>query len=477
MKRFGHFVECLEVRRLLTRAVPLIAPGNLVETNPSESSIALAWSDNSRNEIGFRIDRWSGTSWKAIATVSANHTSVTDANLSAGTAYAYRVAAVGKNRTISKFAYLWNASTDAVVVGNPNNDVTVATGLAATSLTKSDIIVQFTDNATNESGYHVQVSDNSAAWVTAGNVNGTPDTGTRVFDFANALASHTYQFRVVGYATGHDSVASAAVEALLPNPLAGPIASSTTPNIYNPPDHPIVGPFSTITTGGTTTTLADGRTIQDSSGYATFGNSAGSWGAAFTIKDTTGQTVDSISLGKTQTGYMVTPAFQYSLYNDGRAVVSQNFTAYGNSGNKVVQYASLTYNATVAIFDGPMPVTAFSALPGGLAAGVFGKYIGFTGFAGADPTGLSAPTSVTRTKTNTGVHLDIADVGTNETALLITRANYYDFASEVIVGVIPVNGSASTVQFNDSNIPSGIDPFYRVYPVNGNLIGNFTGSK
>ena len=59
------------------------------------ASLQLSWADNSQNEDGFDIERKAGTTgaFLALTTVDANQRSYTDANLSNGTTYCYRVRA------------------------------------------------------------------------------------------------------------------------------------------------------------------------------------------------------------------------------------------------------------------------------------------------------------------------------------------------------------------------------------------------
>jgi Divergent InlB B-repeat domain len=57
--------------------------------------LQLAWTDNSNNEDGFRIERKTGTSgtFSQIASVGVNVTSYTDTNLTDGATYCYRLRA------------------------------------------------------------------------------------------------------------------------------------------------------------------------------------------------------------------------------------------------------------------------------------------------------------------------------------------------------------------------------------------------
>jgi len=88
----------------LTANVP-IAPSNLAATAISTSEINLSWTDNSTNEVGFRIERKTGTTgiYAQITTVGTNVTSYLDAGLASSTTYFYRVMAynTGGNSTYS----------------------------------------------------------------------------------------------------------------------------------------------------------------------------------------------------------------------------------------------------------------------------------------------------------------------------------------------------------------------------------------
>jgi hypothetical protein len=71
------------------------APSNLSATAASGTKVNLAWTDNSSNETGFKIQRSSngGSSWTQIATVGQGVTSYSDTAVSKKKTYQYRVAA------------------------------------------------------------------------------------------------------------------------------------------------------------------------------------------------------------------------------------------------------------------------------------------------------------------------------------------------------------------------------------------------
>ena len=68
------------------------APTGLTATAVSSSQINLAWSDNSRNEDGFQIERSNDNrSWKLIVTVGPNVRNFSNTDLTGNKTYSYRV--------------------------------------------------------------------------------------------------------------------------------------------------------------------------------------------------------------------------------------------------------------------------------------------------------------------------------------------------------------------------------------------------
>ena len=89
----------------VTQAAPGLpaAPTNLVATVISKSQINLAWTDNSGNETGFKIERCKGstcTNFAQIASVGANVTSYSNTGLAKNTTYRYRVRAYNASRQL-----------------------------------------------------------------------------------------------------------------------------------------------------------------------------------------------------------------------------------------------------------------------------------------------------------------------------------------------------------------------------------------
>ena len=71
-------------------------PAGLSVTELSSSSISIAWTDNSTDEDGFKIERCTGsncTDFQLLATMPTNVASITDWGLSKNRTYKYRMCA------------------------------------------------------------------------------------------------------------------------------------------------------------------------------------------------------------------------------------------------------------------------------------------------------------------------------------------------------------------------------------------------
>lgn len=98
---------------------PPAAPGGLTASAASSSAINLFWADNSSNELGFRLERKTGSAgtYALIATLPAGQTSYSDAGLQASTTYFYRIKAYN-NAGESGYSNQAFATTNAGSVAN-----------------------------------------------------------------------------------------------------------------------------------------------------------------------------------------------------------------------------------------------------------------------------------------------------------------------------------------------------------------------
>lgn len=136
-------------------APPPAAPSNLVATAAGASAINLSWTDNAANETGFVLERSlsAGSGFTTVATLPANTTTYSDSGLSSSTTYYYRVRAsnVAGNSAWSNVA---SATTAAVVATPPN----APSDLVATATGCNAIQLNWSDNATNETGFVLERS-------------------------------------------------------------------------------------------------------------------------------------------------------------------------------------------------------------------------------------------------------------------------------------------------------------------------------
>ncbi|MEA2563811.1 MAG: hypothetical protein QOH06_5315 [Acidobacteriota bacterium] len=129
-----------------------VAPGNL-QAQASQSAIQLTWSDNSSNEVSFRVEQSINGSFQEILVTAANATTLQVTGLQAGTAYTFRVRAANANGN-SAYSNLATATTStAPALSAPSE-------LAATAASTTEIRLTWKDNSTNETNFLVEkISD------------------------------------------------------------------------------------------------------------------------------------------------------------------------------------------------------------------------------------------------------------------------------------------------------------------------------
>jgi hypothetical protein len=141
-------------------------PQGMTATSVSDSRVNLRWRDVSTNESGFRVYRRLGTSgpWSMVGRVAPGTTTFSDTT------------ATG-NQTSNPYMYYvrsYNAAgssppANAVKVPFPPTGLTVTPGTVA-----GKIVVSWTDNSNNETGFAIYRKDNScltsSAWIFVGTV-------------------------------------------------------------------------------------------------------------------------------------------------------------------------------------------------------------------------------------------------------------------------------------------------------------------
>jgi hypothetical protein len=123
-----------------------VAPSGLTITTLQSNRVIIAWTDNSGNETGFKIQRKGATgAYADIGTTGANITTYNDTALTDGTLYYYRVCATNAAGN--------SAYSNEVSGSTPLAKPTAAT---ATAVSSSQINLTWIDNSTSETGYRIE---------------------------------------------------------------------------------------------------------------------------------------------------------------------------------------------------------------------------------------------------------------------------------------------------------------------------------
>lgn len=191
-----------------TRAAAPSSPTNLHATSVTATSATLAWNAPSGNVAGYRLYR------NGSLVASPTGTSATDSGLVSATEYSYTVTAVDAEGRESA------ASTPAVITTTDVIPPSTPTGLTATLVAASRVVLTWepaTDNV-SVSGY--QVLRNGVPLAGVGPVPGYTDTAV------TPLASYSYTVRALD-AAGNQSQTSAALAVTTPD--GGDLAPPSTP--------------------------------------------------------------------------------------------------------------------------------------------------------------------------------------------------------------------------------------------------------
>ncbi len=126
------------------------APGNLAATAQSESQIALAWSDNSSNETGFRLERSAnGGAWTEFALTNSNIVNFNDTGLVAATTYQYRVRSYNSSGN-SVYSNIGSATTGTQPVAVCTNNAPAVTLAPSSVYSKTSATINFNISLTNQ---------------------------------------------------------------------------------------------------------------------------------------------------------------------------------------------------------------------------------------------------------------------------------------------------------------------------------------
>lgn len=214
--------------RPMSLAMPPRRPDGvaLAVTGTGKSArINVSWTDNSITETSFLIQRTTnGTTWTTAGTVTSpldqanthGPRTFTDPTATATTPYLYRV--VARNDVGYGGAYP-GMTVQSVSASVGINTPTAPTNLAATLQTGPRVSLTWRDNATNETGFIIQRSnDGGTTFAKAGTAPARNSTGNVTWVDSTVTLGNTYQYRVVATNIAGDSTPSntVTVPVLLP---------------------------------------------------------------------------------------------------------------------------------------------------------------------------------------------------------------------------------------------------------------------
>ncbi len=452
------------------------APSGLTAVSASSSQINLAWTDNSTNETGFKIERSlsSSSGFSQIATVGAGTTSYQNSGLSNSTTYYYRVRAYNEAGN-SSYSNTASATTSS-------NQSSAPSGLTATAVSSSQIDLAWTDNSTDETAFTIERSESAASGFKH---IGTVGANVTTYQSRWLSSGTTYYFRVRAYTsssgyTDYSNTASATTSTTTtlpaaPSGLSAAAASSSlinlawTDNSSNESGFKIErslsasSGFSQIAAVGAGTTSYQNGGLSASTtyyyrvcAYNAAGDSANSNTASATTQagaDTTPPSAPSglsatavsstqINLGWTASSDNVGVA-GYRVYRGGTLVGSTAGTSYSDTGLS----PSTTYTYYVRALDAAGNISAASNTASATTAGVA-------------PTAPSALSAVAVSSSQ--INLTWKDNSTNETGFKIERSLS---TSSGFVQIATV--SANRTSYTNAGLASGTVYYYRVRAYNG----------
>jgi agmatine deiminase len=168
---------------------PPAAPTGLAVNATACNQMDLAWTDNSNNEDGFKIERsLNGTTFTLIATTGANATTYSDMTVAENTAYWYRISATNSIGD-SSYSNTASATTPTCPALPPNApSVTLTRG-------RGMVYVNWIDNSTNEDGFNIYRGTSSTNLVLVATV------GANVTSYTDSGLSRrtTYYYKVCAY--------------------------------------------------------------------------------------------------------------------------------------------------------------------------------------------------------------------------------------------------------------------------------------
>jgi titin len=446
------------------------APTAVTSSAVTTSSLTLNWADDG-TDTGIHIYRSTdGTNYSIVADLSADATTWSDTNLTAGTTYFYEI---GSWNTAGETTAAISVSTlPATVTSDPTPTPPVIVLQAPnapsaptyTSVTSSAVTLNWTPPG-SQTGYHIYRSTDGTNYTLVG----TLAAGATTWSDTSVAPGTTYSYDIGAFnSTGETTSAATSVTTLVAAPNAP--ASITFTNITttaitlnwsastgetgyhiysttNGVNYTLVATASSSDTTWTATGLnvgttygfevgafnAGGETVSSPAGTSTLVAAPNAPGSlTFTNITTTAATLNWSAPGG-QTGYHV-----YRSTNGGSYTLVSSLAANATTWTDTTLSSGVTYSYTLGAFNGTGEnATASASLTTLVAAPNAPTSVSFTNLT---TTGLTLNWSATLN--TTGYHIYRSTDGTNYT----------------LVGTL----NASTTNWSDSGLTSGSTYYYTI---------------
>jgi hypothetical protein len=162
------------------------APSNLAATFITDTQINLSWTDNSNDEVGFKLQiSLDQSTWNTIYTAQAGETSYSNTGLNSTTTYYYRV-----------FAYNDIGNSDYSNIGNAKTFLSAPINLTATVPTGLYVELNWTNTDASTVGYEIErKAGSSKTWIQIA----TTTVNKTTYDDENVISGVNYDYRVRSY--------------------------------------------------------------------------------------------------------------------------------------------------------------------------------------------------------------------------------------------------------------------------------------
>ena len=227
--------EEMDMMRPISVATPPKKPtiiSGTITGNGSKKQVNLTWTDASSNESSFTIQRSSAANgpWTNLATVAANTTTYADVIGNTGQAYFYRVVAVntvGYTETPGYSNLSVTGTSNTFPVGTIQTNLPASpTNLTAAAQSGPQVLLTWTDNANNETGFIIERAIGAGPFTTL--ITVAASNGNVSYTDTTVTAGNTYSYRVAALNSAGMSGYSNTASVSLAGPPIAPVSVTAT---------------------------------------------------------------------------------------------------------------------------------------------------------------------------------------------------------------------------------------------------------